>query len=144
MFGKNNYYYNNVHIYKREEDIYKKTEEQLLDFEVWRITPKFIDSLIEKGTFESKTQYADGEVANTYLVNISDFIKLYFGDEIETTEVMSVNLRQNDERVLSAELDLTAIYHQQDVSNQHDYIVKIEYDMIDAIKPIIVNVEGSD
>lgn len=144
MFDETNYYYNNVYLYKQEEKSYKQTDEKLLDFEIWRMTPKFINSLIEKGKFESKTEYADGEVANTYLVNLSDFIELYFGDEVQTDEVISITLRQNNERILNAELDLTTLYHQHQFSNQHDYIVKIEYDMIDAINPIVVNVESSE
>jgi len=144
MFNDANYYYNNVYLYKKEENIYKQTNEQLLEFEIWRMTPKFINFLIEKGTFESKTEYADGEVANTYLVNVSDFIELYFGDESDADEVISITLYQNDESVLKVELDLTAIYHQQQFSNLHDYIVTIEYDMIDKINPIVVNIESSE
>lgn len=144
MFNDTNYYYNNIHLYEQKEDIYKQTDEQLLDFEIWRMTPTFINSLIKRGTFESKTEYADGEVANTYLVNVANFVELYYGDETEANEFISVTLRQNNERVLNAELDLTAIYHQQQFSNQYDYIVKIEYDMIDAISPIVVNIESSE
>ena len=144
VFDETNYYYNNVYLYKQEEKIYKQTDEQLLDFEIWRMTPTFINSLIEKGSFESKTEYANGEVANTYLVNVDNFIELYFGDEAETEETISVTLHQNNERVLKVELDLTPIYHQQQFSNQYDYEVTIEYDMIEQINPIVVNVESSD
>jgi len=142
-FNESNYYYNNVHLYKQEESVYKQTNEQLLDFEIWRMTPSFIDSLIEKGSFESKTEYADGEIANTYLVNVADFIELYFGDETESEEVIRVTLHQNNERILKVELDLTAIYHQQQFA-KYDYIVIIEYDMIEQITPIVVNIESGD
>lgn len=143
-FNGNNYYYNSVYLYKQEENIYTQISGQLLEFEIWRITPKLIGSLVENGTFESKTEYADGKVSNTYLVNASDFIELYFGDKTETDDLITVTLLQDSKSIIKAELDLTTIYHQQQISNQHDYMVVIEYSMIDEINPIIVNVESSE
>lgn len=144
MFNENNYYYNNVYLYKAEEKIYTQTIENLLEFEVWRFSPSFINDLIEKGNFESKTEYADGIVANTYLVNVADFIKLYFGDDTDSNDNISVTIYKNDERVSKVELNLTSIYSQNQFANSYDYKVIIEYELINQIGPIVVNVESSD
>lgn len=144
IFNENNYYYNNVYLYKAEENIYKQTTENLLEFEVWRFSPLFINDLIENGKFESKTEYSDGIVAHTYLVDVADFIKLYFGADTESSDNISVTIYKNKERVTKVELDLTSIYRQNQFNNSYDYKIIIEYELINQMGPIAVNIESSD
>ena len=143
-FNDNNYYYNNVYLYKQEKNVYKQTNDKLLAFEVWRFTPSFVSKLIQRGKLESKTEYTDGIIANTYLVNVADFIKLHFGDDIETRDNISLTVYKNNERVTKVKLDLTSVYHQNQFANSYDYEVIIEYRLINQISPITVNIESSD
>ena len=143
-YNNENYYYNTVKLYKQNEDNYTKTETNLLDFEVWKFTPKFISDLIEKGTFNSKTEYADGMIANTYLVKIEDFIKSYYNNENSDIRTFEITVYQNEKQVNKVVLNLTNIYNMGQFSNTHDYIVTIEYDLIGKISPIIVKIESSD
>ena len=147
IFNDNNYYYNNVNLYKREEgthDVYLETQEKLLEFEVWRFNPIFINALIERGQFESKTEYADGIIASTYLVDLADFVELYFGDKDDFEEDIIITMYQDNEMVTKVELDLTPIYQQGQFVNSSYYKVTIEYEQINQIIPITVNIESSD
>lgn len=143
-YNNENYYYNTVKLYKQNEDNYTRTETNILDFEVWKFTPKFISDLIEKGTFNSKTEYADGTIANTYLVKIEDFIKSYYNNENIDIRTFEITVYQNEKQVNKVVLNLTNIYNMEQFSNNYDYIVTIEYDLVGKISPIIVKIESSD
>lgn len=143
-YNNENYYYNTVKLYKQDGEAYKRVNTNLLDFEVWKFTPKFISDLIEKGTFNSKTEYADGTIANTYLVKIEDFIKSYSNNENSDIRTFEITVYQNEKQVNKVVLNLTNIYNIGLFSNNHDYIVTIEYDLIGKTSPIIVKIESSD
>lgn len=143
MLDNNNYYYDGNKLYKKE-DSYIEFNENLLEFDIWRFTPKLICELIQNGKLESKTEYADGIKSKTYLVSLVDFIKLYFGDDTTGKESVYVTLYEHDNMITKVELDLTSIYHMQQFSNLYDYKVILEYSLIDGISPIEVNVESSD
>lgn len=142
LFNEDNYYYENE-LYKEYEEGYKKTDDNLFYFDIWKFTPSFISSLKEKGSFDSKTEYADGSTADTYLVKVSDFISLYFNDITIDDRNVSVTIHKNEDEVKKVELDLTNIYNQGDYSNYFDYKVLIEYVSFD-VKPINVILESSD
>lgn len=143
-YDNNSYYYNNVYLYKQEENKYKVFNDKLFEFEIWRLTPSLINDLKQKGNFESKTEYTDGKVANTYKISVVDFIKMYFGDDTEGDGFISLTLHEDSERIIKVELDLTPVYKQNQFANQYDYKVTIEYDMINQISPIIVDLESSE
>jgi len=143
-FNDEKYYYNGIKLYKNEEDSYKKTDSNLLEFEVWRFTPLFINNLIEKGIFDSKTEYADGTFANTYLVKIEDFIKAYYNAETNDTRTFELTVYQDEKQVNKIKLDLTNVYNMNQNANNYDYIVTLEYSLIGKISPIIVKIESSD
>ena len=142
LFNEDNYYYEDD-LYKEYEDGYQKLDNALFDFDIWKFTPSFISSLIQKGEFSSKTEYVDGSTSNTYLVSGSDFISLYFNDVTNSSENISITIYKNEDKVKKVELDLTNIYNLKEFSNAFDYKVTIEYVSFD-VKPIMVDLESSD
>lgn len=143
-FNEENYYYNNIYLYKQDNDLYKQLSEQIIDFEIWRMTPSFINSLIKRGKFDSKTEYSDGIIANTYLVSASDFVKLYYVEDTENYESIKITLYENKNNIVKAYLDLTNIYKHNQYSNNYDYEVTIEYELVENMSPINVEIESSD
>lgn len=141
LCNDNNYYITNNKIYIKQEKYIEQTE-KLFEFDIWKFNPVFISNLIEKGIMESKTEFSDGIIAKSYLVPSRDFIKEYFGDETTSDDKIKITVYQNDKRVTKIELDISTVYHIQQYSNQYDYLVTIEYEFIDEIDPIIINLEG--
>ena len=142
LFNEDNYYYENE-LYKEYEEEYKKIDDNLFYFDVWKFMPSFVSSLIQKGKLDSKTEYADGSTAEAHLVSVSDFISLY-SDEITIDDRnISITIHKNEDKVKKVELDLTNIYNQGEYSNHFDYKVTIEYVSFE-VKPINVNLESSD
>jgi len=144
IFNDDEYYYNNINLYKKDGDVFKKANDTLLEFNVWNFTPMFISNLIEKGTLNSKTEYTDGTFANTYLVKVEDFIKSYYKDETDDTRTFELTVYQNEKQVNKVTLDLTKIYSMNQNANNYDYVVTLEYSLIGEISPIIVKRESSD
>ena len=144
MFNNDTYYYNNINLYKNKANLYIKTDDNLLDFEVWRFSPLFINNLIKKGKLESKTEYTDGTNSKTYLVQIKDFLKAYNNVVTDDTRTFEIIIYQNEKQITKVELELTDIYNMGEYSNSYDYEVILEYSLVDEIGPIIVNVESSD
>lgn len=142
-FEENSYYYNGNTLYKKE-DGYKKFNNQLLEFDIWRFTPLFINDLIKKGKLDSKTEFADGSKSKKYLVGVPAFIREYFNDDTESNDNISVTTFESNNKIFKVELDLSSVYHQGQYSNSYDYIVILEYSLIDQIAPIMINVESSD
>ena len=143
-FNEENYYYNNIYLYKQDGEVYKKVSEKVLDFEIWRMTPPIIRALVKKGKFDSKTEYSDGIIANTYLVSVSDFVKLYYVEDTENYESIKITLYENKNNILKVYLDLTNVYKHSQDANNYDYEVTIEYELIDVMNPIDVEIESSD
>ena len=143
-FNDNSYYYNNINLYKRENDVYKLSNDNLSEFAVWRFSPSFITNLIQKGEFESKTEYADGIIANTYLIKVEDFLMAYYNTVTTDDRTFKLTIYQSEKQVTKVELDITNIYNMSQYANSYDYEVTLEYSLINQIGPIIVNVESSD
>lgn len=141
-YNNKNYYYDGSKLYEKL-DSYIETE-SMLEFDIWRFTPLFIKNLIDKGKLDSKTEYANGIIANNYVVSIDNFIKDYSNDEPENNENISITTYQDKEQIIKVELDLTHIYRMQEFSNSSDYKVILEYSLIGEISPIVVNIESSD
>jgi len=143
MFDNNDYYFNGSKLYKKE-DIYIETKEQLLEFDIWTLTPSLIYNLINEGSLASKTEYSDGSISQNYVVTVGDFVKYFYGDDLIDNNNISITLYENSENIKKVELDLTNVYRMQQFSNSYDYKVTLEYELINEIGPIIVNVESSD
>ena len=137
------YSYEDGQLYKKDMEIYKKTDDFELDFEVYKFVPSFIYKLIENGKIEAKTEYKDGTVSNTYLVNVSEFMKLYFGTLKQTNDDIIVTMYQNKDMIFKVDLDLTNVYYQEQDST-NDYKITIEYESVGEIYPMSVNLESSD
>lgn len=143
LFDNDNYYFDGV-MYKKD-DSYIKIEDKLLEFDVWKMTPLFISNLVEKGSLDYKTEYSDETISKTYKIDIKEFIKLYFSDDTDSSNTyISVTIYENQTRVTKVELDLSSIYHMKQYANAYDYKITLEYDSINALAPIVVDLESSD
>lgn len=143
FFDNNNYYFDGT-MYKKN-DSYIKNEDKLLEFDVWKMNPLFISDLVEMGTLDSKTEYSDETISKTYKIDVKEFIKLYFNDDIDSSDVyISVTIYEDQTRVTKVELDLSSVYHMQQYANVYDYKVTLEYTSVNVVAPIIVDLESSD
>ena len=139
-YNNSDYYIVNDKIYTKE-DKYIELEDKLLDFDIWKFNPKFISELLEKGEVNSKTEFTDGTNAKSYLVKVSDFIKLYFGDETEDDRFVNVTVYQSSTQITKVELDITNIYNMGQYANSSNYIITLEYEFVCQISPIVIEIE---
>lgn len=139
-YNNSDYYIVNDKIYTKE-DKYIELEDKLLDFDIWKFNPKFISELLEKGEVNSKTEFTDGTNAKSYLVKVSDFIKLYFGDETEDDRFVNVTVYQSSTQITKVELDITNIYNMGQYANSSNYIITLEYEFVGQISPIVIEIE---
>lgn len=139
-YNNKDYYIVNDKIYTKE-DKYIELDEKFLEFDIWKIDPELVNKLLEKGEINSKTEFTDGISAKNYLVKISDFIKLYFGEEIDDDRTINVTIYESSTQVTKVELDVTNVYNMGQYANTNDYKITLEYEFIDDINPIVIEIE---
>lgn len=143
LYNSDTYYFDGIKMYKKI-DSYQEFKDIIFDFDIWRFNPLFITNLIDKGEFNAKTEYQDDTISNEYLVKVKDFVKLYDNLDIEDERTFSLVVYQTKKQVNKVTLDLTNIYNMKENANAFDYKVNLEYDLINEIAPITVNIESSD
>lgn len=143
IYNSDTYYFDGIKIYKKI-DSYQEFKDIIFDFDIWRFNPLFITNLIDNGEFNAKTEYQDDTISNEYLVKVKDFVKLYDGLDIDDERTFSLVVYHTKKQVTKVTLDLTNIYNMKENANAFDYKVSLEYDLINEIAPITVNIESSD
>lgn len=116
------YYMEKGKLYIVKDDLEEVTTPFFLPFD--RLSPSFLTTYMEKGRFDSKTEYADGTVKKVYFIPVFEFAKLYQDDFTQKEGFVSMTTYEKNKIVNKVELDLT-IYNQMKLELNYKEIGKV-------------------
>ena len=108
------------------------------DLNLINFTPNTINSLIEAATLNYTTNFANGNISKNYILSLSAFMKLIFGSDISSNEVISITTTENNDLITNVTLDLSN-YEKYKGSTVNNFVISITYSNLNGVPEINVD-----
>ena len=108
------------------------------DLNLINFTPNTINSLIEAATLNYTTNFANGNISKNYILSLSAFMKLIFGSDISSNEIVSITTTENNDLITNVTLDLSN-YEKYKGSTVNNFVISITYSNINGVLEINVD-----
>ncbi len=108
------------------------------DLNLINFTPNTNNSLIEAATLNYTTNFANGNISKNYILSLSAFMKLIFGSDISSNEIVSITTTENNDLITNVTLDLSN-YEKYKGSNVNNFVISITYSNLNGVPEINVD-----
>ena len=108
------------------------------DLNLINFTPNTINSLIEAATLNYTTNFANGNISKNYILSLSAFMKLIFGSDISSNEIVSITTTENNDLITNVTLDLSN-YEKYKGSTVNNFVISITYSNLNGVPEINVD-----
>lgn len=132
------YYIENdyLYLYHNDQRIFQN-DTKILDFDILKLRPNFLSTLIPYAKLEYTTTYENGMTKKGYSILTEKFSELYNNLVITDDSTVTMEVVEQDKEILEVNLDLKN-YQKYSINDIENYKIRIVYSNINKVSDFIL------